>query len=172
MLQHARKNNPEADLQQGFVDELPYPNASFDRVTCIEVLRYLPDPTPCLYEMSRVLRPGGVALATAAPLFALNGYAIINRIALRFPQLGLTRLKQFFTTSRRLRAQFRAAGFAEVTIHGVYVGPVVWVTRAMPRLAPQVLRAWQPLDEHLADLPLLRELSNMYLVRAVRSGHV
>jgi hypothetical protein len=42
------------------------------------------------------------------------------------------------------------------------------------RLAPQVLhrflKVWEPLDRALADRPLLRDLSNMYLVRGVRDG--
>ena len=67
-----------------------------------------------------MLRPGGVCLATAAPLLALNGYALVNRLALALPFGRFTRLKQFFTTSGRLRRQFREAGFSEVRVHGVY----------------------------------------------------
>ena len=53
-------------------------------MTSIEVLRYLPDPALDPGN-GRVLRPGGVCLATAAPLLALNGYAVVNRPALAVP---------------------------------------------------------------------------------------
>jgi SAM-dependent methyltransferase len=168
MLEHARRNNPGADLQLAVADRLPHPDGSFDRVTSIEVLRYLEDPTPSIREMARVLKPGGVCLATAAPLFALNGYAVVNRLALALPQRRLTRLKQFFTTSGRLERQFADAGFSDVRVHGVYVGPLIWIERLTPRLLPRILRRWDRVDDLLADGPVLRDLSNMYLVRAVR----
>jgi ubiquinone/menaquinone biosynthesis C-methylase UbiE len=168
MLGHAEVNNPGAELREADARELPFADASFDRVTSIEVLRYLPDPRASIEEMARVLRPGGVCLATAAPLFAFNGYALVNRIALALPFRSLTRLKQFFTTSRRLRRQFEEAGFSEVAVHGVYLGPLIWIERIVPRGLSRILRRWEPIDKRLADRPVLREFSNMFLVRAVR----
>jgi hypothetical protein len=63
------------------------------------------------------------------------------------------------------------AGFDPTRVHGVYLGPVNWVERFTPRLLPGVLRRWEWLDTALADRAILRELSNMFLVRAVREGH-
>ena len=168
MLAHAQENNPGAELRQADARQLPFDDASFDRVTSIEVLRYLPDPTACIREMARVTKPGGVCLATAAPLLALNAYAVVNRVGLAVPFGRLTRLKQFFTTSGRLQKQFREAGFSEVTIHGVYTGPLIWIERLAPKRLARALRRWEPVDEKLADRPVLRELSNMFLVSAVR----
>jgi ubiquinone/menaquinone biosynthesis C-methylase UbiE len=168
MLVHARENNPDAELREADARKLPFEDASFDRVTSIEVLRYLPDPERSIEEMARVLRPGGMCLGTAAPLFALNGYALVNRVALALPVGNLTRLKQFFTTSGRLRRQFHEAGFSDVTVHGVYIGPLIWIERlARKRLAP-ALRRWEPIDAALADRPVLRNLSNTFLVSALR----
>ena len=168
MLAEARQNNPGAELHEADVQQLPFADASFDRVTSIEVLRYLPDPSRSIEEMARVLRPGGVCLATAAPVFGLNGYALVNRIALALPIGNLTRLKQFFTTSARLRRQFRDAGFSDVKVQGVYFGPLIWIERLAPRRLARFLKRWEPLDERLADRPVLRDLGNMYLVSAVR----
>jgi ubiquinone/menaquinone biosynthesis C-methylase UbiE len=168
MLAQARENNPGAELHQTDVQRLPFPDESFDRVTSIEVLRYLPDPRQSINEMARVLRPGGLCLATAAPLFALNGYAVVNRVATALPLGDLTRLRQFFTTSRRLRRQFHEAGFSDVTIHGVYLGPLIWIERLAPGHLSRALQRWEPFDERLADRPVLRDLSNMFLVSAVR----
>jgi len=44
--------------------ELPFPDATFDAVVCLEALEFMPDPGQVLREMVRVLRPGGVFLIT------------------------------------------------------------------------------------------------------------
>jgi ubiquinone/menaquinone biosynthesis C-methylase UbiE len=170
MLAEARLNNPGIELELADVQQLPFADASFDRVTSIEVLRYLPDPTASIREMARVLRPGGLCLTTAAPLFSLNGYALVNRVALAVPIGNLTRLKQFFTTSGRLHRQFTDAGFSEVRVHGVYLGPLSWIERLAPRRLPRALQRWEPIDERIADQPVLRDLGNMFLVSAVRGS--
>jgi len=43
---------------------LPFPEATFDAVTCLEALEFLPHARRTLREMARVLRPGGVLLTT------------------------------------------------------------------------------------------------------------
>jgi ubiquinone/menaquinone biosynthesis C-methylase UbiE len=170
MLAHARADNPGADLRQAPVDALPFDDDRFDIALCIEVLRYVPDVSPCLREMARVLKPGGACLATAAPPLNLNAYWPINRLAVRLPLGNLVRLKQFFASPRELRRRFVAAGFEAPAVHGVYFGPVNWVERGVPRALPRLLRAWEPIDRSLADRPLLRDLSNMVLVHARRAA--
>jgi ubiquinone/menaquinone biosynthesis C-methylase UbiE len=169
MLEHARVLNPGADLRLGDVESLPFPDASFDFILCIEVLRYLPDSLPCLREMARVLRPGGRCLVTALPLFNLNGYWLVNRLAHLTHVKGLVPLKQYFVTSWGLRRNFLAAGFRTPTVHGVYFGPVNWVQRLTPRLLPWFLKQWESIDAAVADRPW-RDLSNMFLVHAVRQA--
>ena len=43
---------------------LPFPEATFDAVCCLEVLELLPDAQAALNEMSRLLRPGGILLTS------------------------------------------------------------------------------------------------------------
>ncbi|MDH5747904.1 MAG: class I SAM-dependent methyltransferase [Rhodospirillales bacterium] len=43
-------------------DALPFPDASFDKITCFLVLHHLPYPKKALAEFSRVLKPGGMAV--------------------------------------------------------------------------------------------------------------
>lgn len=43
---------------------LPFPDRSFDAVTCLEALEFLPSPRGALAEMARVLSPGGILLTT------------------------------------------------------------------------------------------------------------
>jgi ubiquinone/menaquinone biosynthesis C-methylase UbiE len=145
------------------VEALPVRPGSFDFVLCIEVLRYLRSPSACLREMTRVLRPGGVCLATAAPILNLNGYWLVNLLASTFPIPGFTRLRQHFVSSSQLRRAMLSAGFEAAEIHGVYIGPVNWLERLMPRAISTALRTWERADTVLADRPILRELSNMFL---------
>jgi SAM-dependent methyltransferase len=44
--------------------QLPFKDDSFDAVTCIEALEFMPDPHQVLEELVRALRPGGVLLVT------------------------------------------------------------------------------------------------------------
>lgn len=50
----------QLDFVQGSALSLPFPDASFDRVICSEVLEHLPDYQGALAEMRRVLKPGGL----------------------------------------------------------------------------------------------------------------
>jgi ubiquinone/menaquinone biosynthesis C-methylase UbiE len=43
---------------------LPFDDDTFDAVTCLEALEFMPDPREVLSELVRVLRPGGVLLTT------------------------------------------------------------------------------------------------------------
>ena len=62
-LRLARGRGPYP-LARGSVLNLPFAPASFDVVTCFDVVQHLPDGTdrPALGEIRRVLRPGGVVV--------------------------------------------------------------------------------------------------------------
>ena len=168
MLAQAARACPGAELHRSDVEALPFPAGSFDVVLSIEVLRYLPDARACLGELARVTRAGGTCLATASPLFNLSGYPVLNRLAAALPLGNLVRLRQFFHTSLGLRHLFENAGFGQVAIHGVYLGPINWVERLAPRALPRFLKRWEPVDARVADRPLIRDLSGMLLVHAIR----
>jgi ubiquinone/menaquinone biosynthesis C-methylase UbiE len=44
--------------------QLPFPSETFEAVTCLEALEFMPDPEQVLAEMVRVLRPGGLLMTT------------------------------------------------------------------------------------------------------------
>jgi len=168
-LLHARHNNPESRLEYADVDHIPFGAAEFDYVLCVEVLRYLPDISRAINELSRVLKAGGTALATAASPLNLNGYYAINRIASSYGIRGLVPLRQYFHSSRRLKRDFLESGFESARVHGVYIGPINWIEHVAPRALPGLLRMWERADTKFADMPVLREFSNMFLISAKRS---
>lgn len=54
--------NVEFEVVDGF--HFPYPDASFTKAICSEVIEHLIDPKPLLDEIKRVLKPGGVIVFT------------------------------------------------------------------------------------------------------------
>lgn len=58
----ARRAAPNQHFVQGDADRLPFPDASFDLVTCQTLLIHVADPAAVIAEMRRVLRPGGQVL--------------------------------------------------------------------------------------------------------------
>ena len=69
LLAVARQRLPEADLQEGELEELPYADDSFDAVTAFNAVQFAVDPVTALKELRRVAVPGSpVAVVTwAAP---------------------------------------------------------------------------------------------------------
>ncbi|MCY3832545.1 MAG: methyltransferase domain-containing protein [Chloroflexi bacterium] len=70
MLQAARRKvdaerfDEFITLIQGDASERFFPGDCFDVVTCLEALEFMPDPERVLFEMVRVLQPGGLLLTT------------------------------------------------------------------------------------------------------------
>lgn len=68
-VEHARARADARRLAERFTyrtgdaEQLPFPDAAFDLVTCQTLLIHLPDPAACIREMRRVTRPGGLVLA-------------------------------------------------------------------------------------------------------------
>jgi ubiquinone/menaquinone biosynthesis C-methylase UbiE len=54
-----------ATFELASADEIPHPDASFDRVFAVNVIYFWPDPVRALAEMRRVLRPDGLSIVAA-----------------------------------------------------------------------------------------------------------
>ena len=55
----------------GRLEMLPWDDASFDLITCLDVIEHTPDDGPALRELLRVCRPGGFLLVTVPAYPAL-----------------------------------------------------------------------------------------------------
>ena len=53
-----------ADLRQGNLEALPFPDEEFDLVLCTQVIEHLLEPERGVAELARVLRPGGRLVLT------------------------------------------------------------------------------------------------------------
>ena len=97
-------------------DGIPFPDATFDNVFCIEVLEHVPNPFGALTEMHRVLRPGGVlTLSVPNPYHAKELIWNLLRIPDRQGHIyGWTR--QNMTKLGEMNG-FRLDGFAGTYLH-------------------------------------------------------
>ncbi len=61
-IEYARSTNtdPRVTFEVGDVQQLPYPDASFDKSLSLLVMQFVPDPPRAIAEMRRVTRPGGM----------------------------------------------------------------------------------------------------------------
>lgn len=65
MLAIARRRLPEGiELREGWAEQLPYEDASFEVVVSCNMFHYIRQPVVALREMGRVLRPGGQLVIT------------------------------------------------------------------------------------------------------------
>jgi SAM-dependent methyltransferase len=86
LLGVARSRLPEADVRQGDLEELPYPDDAFDAVTAFNSVQYATDPVHGLREIRRVAVPGApVAVATWGDPERCDGRAIIAAIGALLP---------------------------------------------------------------------------------------
>lgn len=85
----------------GRLEEMPWADASFDLITCLDVIEHTPDDGPALRELLRVCRPGGFLLVTVPAYPALwSRHDEANHHFRRY-------------TRRSLREAVTAAGWAE-----------------------------------------------------------
>jgi SAM-dependent methyltransferase len=95
------------EVRVGRLEELPWDDASFDLITCLDVIEHTPDDRVALTELRRVCRPGGWMLVTVPAYQALwslhdvanHHYRRYSRPSLRDAAHGagwtLTRLTSF-----------------------------------------------------------------------------
>lgn len=85
-LAQAAKRCPQAAFSSGDLCALPYPDASFDVVTCTEVIEHIFSYQEVLKEFRRVLRPGGILILTFPnePVWTLSRI-LLGRIPFRVP---------------------------------------------------------------------------------------
>jgi SAM-dependent methyltransferase len=97
-MAHAQTRGPVA---RASIEQLPFPNASFDLITTFDVLyhRAVLDDTRALAEFFRVLKSGGQLLIRVPALEALRGaHDVVVHTRHRY-------------TASELRAKLRTAGF-------------------------------------------------------------
>lgn len=117
-------NDRQLDFIQGSALALPFPDGSFDRVICSEVLEHLPDYAGALAEMRRVLRPGGLLCISVPRAWPERICWALSR---DYHQVPGGHLRIFNVDS--LHAEIEAAGFIGYRRHGAHAlhSPYWWL---------------------------------------------
>lgn len=108
---HAAQEGLEITYDVGVGEALPYADASFDAVVCVDVLEHVQDLSQVMRETARVLRPGGMFLYDTInrnPLAHLAAVIVAEDILRLLPK-G-THDPAMFIKPAELVAEMRAAG--------------------------------------------------------------
>ena len=117
---HAAANGRAVRYDVGVGEALPYADASFDAVVCVDVLEHVADLNRVLAQIARVLRPGGMFLFDT---INRNPLATFVTITIAENVLGLlpkgTHDPAMFIKPSRFREGLIEAGFVPGAITGL-----------------------------------------------------
>lgn len=117
---HARDSNLRIGYDVGVGEALPYDNASFDAVVCVDVLEHVADLHKVVSEVARTLRPGGLFLFDTInrnPLARLATITIAEDMLRLLPR-G-THDPAMFIKPAELRAAMQGAGLVPGPMTGL-----------------------------------------------------
>jgi SAM-dependent methyltransferase len=133
---HLSRDNPQATIVGDLTDAPHIPDASFDCVILTETLQMVEDPPAAIRTLQRILRPGGVLLATFAGMTRIDAIDHWN----------------WGFTTRSARRLFGAA-FGEANVEVESRGNVLAATALLHGIAAEEL-APEEIDHPDPDYPV------------------
>jgi len=121
LLNKTRQKCSQAMLVTGDVLNLPFAEESLDFIVCTEVIEHTSSPPQSLYELSRVLKKGGVAVITVPNKFWHFSITIARRLKLR-PYEGF----ENWLFPNELKRGLQDAGFEIKEFFGFNMFPFVF----------------------------------------------
>jgi 2-polyprenyl-3-methyl-5-hydroxy-6-metoxy-1,4-benzoquinol methylase len=135
------RNGMRIDFAVARLQALPFPDNTFDVVTCVTVLTFVPDAIQAVREMARVLRPGGCLVIGDLGKWSL--WAARRRVR---GWLGARIWRTAkFRTAKELMGMTAAAGLTPGSVKGAIFYPP-WTALA---------RLLAPLDPALGEMTTL-----------------
>jgi ubiquinone/menaquinone biosynthesis C-methylase UbiE len=127
LLQQARQKYPEVNFVHGSMVQLPFRDASFERVLSLETLEHVPQPLEFLQEVRRVIKLGGRLVLSTPPATAEWMTSLVDFLGANHGE-GPRR----FLPSRVVKDLLERAGFRLVLHRGTLLVPA----------GPRFLRRW------------------------------
>jgi SAM-dependent methyltransferase len=141
------------EVRIGRLEELPWEDAQFDLITCLDVIEHTPDDRITLRELRRVSKPGGFLLVTVPAYQALwSTHDVANHHYRRYSR-------------GQMRAAAVEAGWRVrrmTSFNGLLLGPAAAVRLAERR------RLSQPVADHKPNVTLGPEWLNAVLEQPLR----
>ncbi|KUN20316.1 ubiquinone biosynthesis methyltransferase UbiE [Streptomyces corchorusii] len=176
-----RERNLTADLREGDMAHMPFPDGSFDTVTSMLALMHLPlEDRPAVFaEVHRVLRPGGRMLlgvknALFEEMFTGDRFASVDVTDVAAKQLQFTRTRSgedylapwYSFSPQDLTALFAGAGMTVTRMRGN--SPLAaWLADEVLRDA-SVRSFVDRIERFLGEIPPFNHLCYHLLVEAVK----
>lgn len=145
-------NAPRLRLVRGAVEDLASELGTFDVITMWHVLEHLSDPKPVLARLTKMLRPGGVAVISVPNFESWQSRAFEGGWFHLDPPRHINHFTE--TTLRALLDEAGLDVFDERTFHFEY-GPVGWLQSALNRMLPRKNFLFEFIKDRgaLADVP-------------------
>ncbi|MFO7552676.1 MAG: class I SAM-dependent methyltransferase [Haliea sp.] len=123
-IEEAGNGLRQLDLTVASALALPFPDASFDKVICSEVLEHIPDYRAALREIRRVLKPAGQLCVSVPRRWPERLCWVLSK---RYHQTPGGHLRIF--RAERLWAEIEQLGFVGFHRHGAHAlhGPYWWL---------------------------------------------
>lgn len=152
LRRRAEELETEGGMLQGDAFALPFPDASFDRVICSEVMEHVHDYAAAIRELARVTKPGGRIAVTIPTATSEHLYLRLGDDYFESPggHIRIFKPRQLAGALARAGLETEGAGFA----HGLHTP--YWVLRSIMNL-PR------------ADESAMVRAYRLYLVRATGS---
>lgn len=154
--------------------DLPFPDGTFDRVTCRLGAMYFADPSRAFQEARRVLQPGGLATYLVWGPREQRFFDVMVGILFRYvepPESDPEAPSIFaFAQSGTLCAALEAAGFREVQEESLTVPSSIpappqrywqWFVDMAPPFTP-LIESLDPDDRHRMEAEVIGELERFY----------
>lgn len=174
MAQRMEKEKIPALAIHASGEYLPFPDNSFDLITCSEVLEHIRNPERALREMRRVLKPSGLLLLSTPSMTAQKTWGLLIAPFAALVKLvtgykprpkGVVEGYEVPWYASEFRSAIKNAGFEIDDFEYNAIIPHFWHFRFLPKpLVNPVVRVCGLMDRYLKFL--LKGLAQHFVVRA------
>lgn len=163
LIELARKLNPGIRFETADIERVPLPDASVDAVLLGGVIHHFPDPSRCLAEAHRILKPGGRLVAFDPNRWHPVMYLYRDRSSPFYSAKGVTPNERPVLATA-VAAALRRAGF-DVFID--YLGGLKYEYLASP-LMRRLLPLYNAADAVLTGPFFMRRMRSFVLTAGVK----
>lgn len=156
-FEYARRSGHK--VHHGILSSAAYPDDHFDVITASEILEHLPDPEAELAEIARILRPGGLFLATT-PFAKSMSFRLLKQ---NWTVLSPPEHTQLYSKKGAM-LMLRRAGFSHITLKTLGLNPAEIIdhyrTRKNDDTAFDRVGTGYDLNEKMTSSPLRKGIKN------------